>query len=237
MKNNFTVKQVADFWDSVADVYDGINKKIGSTHYQRFTEAVKYLNLKKGDKLLNIWSRTGNAMPYLIEKFPEVKIYNLEVSSKMIEIARRRFPDQQFLKTDLANTDFPDNFFDGILSLETLEHTPDPERFLMELFRVLKPVGTLIMSLPPRTAELPLKIYDFFFTNHGEGPHRFLSSKEVKMYISRVGFQLVLHKGTLLIPIGPKWLQKFGEKVINLYQKTPVREFGIRQFYICKKGI
>ena len=54
MKNNFTSDQVAEFWDGVADIYDGINQQIGSTHYQRFTEAVKYLHLKPGDKLLNV---------------------------------------------------------------------------------------------------------------------------------------------------------------------------------------
>lgn len=235
MKNKFTIGQVADFWDGVADVYDGINLKIGSVHHQRFTEAIKYLNIKLDGRLLNIWSRTGNAFSYLIKKFPGIKVYNLEVSSKMIEIAKKKFPNHEFLKTDLENLDFADSFFDSILSLETLEHTPDPEGFLKELFRVLKPGGVLAMSLPPRTAEIPLRIYDLFFTNHGEGPHRFLSSREVKRYLERAGFELVLHKGTLLIPVGPKCLQRFGERIMNLCQKTPIRELGIRQFYICEK--
>lgn len=236
MKNNFTINQVSDFWDSVADVYDGINKKIGSAHYQRFTEAVKYFKLKPGNKLLNIWSRTGNAVPYLTENFPAVEIYNLEASPKMIEIANKKYPQHNFFKTDLASLDFADNFFDGIISLETLEHAPDPEKFLRELYRVLKLGGVLVMSLPPKTAELPLGVYDLLFTNHGEGPHRFLPSKEVKKHLKDIGFELILHKGTLLIPAGPQFLQKFGEKMINLFQKTPIRELGIRQFYICKKN-
>lgn len=235
MQNNFTISQIADFWDKVADIYDNINQRIGPVHYQRFTEAIKYLNLKQKDKLLNIWSRTGQAVPYLIKNFPGIEIYNLEVSPEMIKIAQKKFTDQRFFKTDLINLDFADNFFESILSLETLEHAPDPEKFLSELFRILKPGGILVMSLPPKTAELPLRIYDFLFVNHGEGPHRFLSSKEVKKSLKQAGFELILHKGTLLIPVGPAWLQKFGENIINLFQKTPLRELGIRQFYISRK--
>ena len=167
----------------------------------------------------------------------KTKIKDLIKSCKdMIDIAKNKFPDYQFFWTDLTNLDFSDNFFEAMLSLETMEHVPDPQRFLNELFRVLKPGGILMMSLPPKTAELPLKIYETFFANHGEGPHRFLPSKKVKLYLKNSGFQLILHKGTLLIPVGPQWLQKLGEKIINFFQKTPIRELGIRQFYICKKN-
>lgn len=235
MKNNFTIEEVAFFWDSVADVYDGVNLNIGNTHTQRFVEALKYLNLAPAEKLLNIWSRTGGAVPYLSQQFPQTKIYNLEVSSEMIKLAKKKFPLQEFLKTNLASLDFKDCFFENILSLETLEHAPDPEIFLKELFRVLKRRGVLVMSLPPKTAELPLQVYERLFKNHGEGPHRFLASREVKKYLKEAGFELIVHRGTLLIPAGPKGLQYFGEKLINFFQNTPLRELGIRQFYICRK--
>lgn len=234
MKNNFTIQEVKNFWDGAADIYDQVNKKIGPVHYQRFTESIKYLELKNGSKILNIWSRTGNAIPYL-QKLAAIDLYNLEVSPKMIQIAQSKFPSANFQITDLKNLDFPDNFFDGILSLETLEHAPEPEIFLRELFRVLKPAKTAVFSLPPKTAELPLKIFELFFKNHGEGPHRFLPSRTVKEMLEKAGFRLILHKGTLLIPVGPKPLQGLGEKIIEKFQNTPLKEFGIRQFYVCQK--
>ena len=126
-------------------------------------------------------------------------------------------------------------FLDCILSLETLEHAPSPSKFLEECYRVLKPNSLLIMSLPPATAELPLRIYEVFFTNHGEGPHKFLSSKKVKKLLKEANFKLITHKGTLLIPIGPRFLKKIGEKIINKFQNTFISELGIRQFYICQK--
>jgi len=234
MANDFTIDQVRKFWDGVADIYDEVNKKIGPVHYQRFIESIKYLNLKNGDKVLNIWSRTGNAIPYL-KNVEGVEIYNLEVSPKMMARAKEKFPAENFILTDLKILNFPDNFFDAILLLETLEHTPEPLSLLKELKRVLKPSGRLVMSLPPKTAEIPLKIYEVFFKNHGEGPHNFLSSKTVKKMLTEVNFNLIFHKGTLLFPVGPEFLQRFAEKIIELFQRTPLKEIGIRQFYVCSK--
>ena len=159
MRNKFTIEDVREFWDSVADKYENSHQKIQSTHFQRFQEAMKYLDLKSQSRVLNVWSRTGEAIPYLKEKCPTISLYNLEVSPKFISIAKERFSRENIQRTDLAKFDFPDNFFDFVLSLETLEHAPEPGLFLKEINRVLKKGGTLVMSLPPATAEVPDKIY------------------------------------------------------------------------------
>lgn len=235
MRNNFTIREVQEFWDKASGIYEKTNQKISDTHLQRFKEALKYMALKPGQKVLNVWSRTGLAIPYLREKCSDIEIQNLEASAKFIGIAREKFKQEIFKQTDLEKIPFADNYFDYILSLETLEHVPGPAAFLKELHRVIKPEGTMVMSLPPATAEISLKIYELFFENHGEGPHKFLSSKKVKQLLKESGFKLLKHRGTLLIPVGPKWLKNAGEKLINFFQNTPLRELGIRQFYICKK--
>ncbi len=234
LDNSFTIEQVRDFWNKTAPIYENCNSKVKETHHQRFQEAIRHLDLRPGQRVLNIWSRTGSAIFYLRQNCPQLEIVNCEVSPEFIKIAQEKFPNEKFGQTDLDNLSFADNSFDRILSLETLEHAPSPLTFLKELHRTLKPNGLLVMSLPPATAELPLKIYELFFSNHGEGPHKFLSSRKVKKLLKLASFKLILHKGTLLMPVGPKWLKVLGEKIINGLQNTPISELGIRQFYICK---
>jgi len=125
--------------------------------------------------------------------------------------------------------------FNRIVCLETLEHSENPEKFLKELFRVSTKDAYMVLSCPPKTSELPYKIFTFLFGGHGEGPHRFLSSKEVKLLLKKTGWKLLTHKGTILFPIGPNWLQSFGERIINKLQRTFISELGIRQFYFCEK--
>jgi ubiquinone/menaquinone biosynthesis C-methylase UbiE len=232
--NNFTIEQVKNFWDTVATQYDLLNNNFKETHHQRFNVGINLLNLKDNLKILNIWSRTGCALPYLRDG-RSIEVVNLEVSPAMIELAKKKFPKEVFFQTDLKKIQFPDNYYDRILSLETLEHAPDPIVLLMEFKRIIKPEGIIVMSLPPHTAELPLYLYEKFFKNHGEGPHRFISSSEVKKMIHTAGLKLLGHKSTLLIPVGPIWLQKIGEKIIEKFQHTLIGELGIRQFYICTK--
>lgn len=49
---------------------------------------------------------------------------------------------------DGQNIPFPDNDFDVIICSEVLEHTLDPEYLLKEMRRVLRPDGTLFLTMP-----------------------------------------------------------------------------------------
>jgi ubiquinone/menaquinone biosynthesis C-methylase UbiE len=49
---------------------------------------------------------------------------------------------------DLQNLCFPDNSFDLIITQDVLEHTVDPEKAFKELYRVLKPSGHHIFTVP-----------------------------------------------------------------------------------------
>ena len=49
---------------------------------------------------------------------------------------------------DALDLPFPDDTFDRIIASEVLEHVPDDQRSLDEIFRVLKPGGTLAATVP-----------------------------------------------------------------------------------------
>lgn len=234
--NTFTIEEVRNFWDSVAHKYESTNETVGYVHYQRYERAMLYGNFKPRQSVLNIWSRTGLLIPYL-RRIKGLKIVNREVSPGMRKHAEAHFPKEQFAPTDLNDlSEFKDNTFDRIVSLETLEHTPKPLTFLSELYRILKPNGVIVMSLPPRGFEGPTRLWDLFFDNHGEGPHQFLNPKEVKKLLKEAGFHITFHKGFIMLPLGNDTLERWGESILTtLFGWTPLVNFGVRHFYVAKK--
>jgi len=235
-KMGFTIDEVIAHWDRVAPIYDDANAHELNPHHWRFTEGIKYVTPSDlpDIKVLSIWSRTGNAIPYIRSKLPNATIYNLEASANMIEQARKIYPNEIFKRTDLNIIDLEDNSIDYIMSPETLEHTPYPENLINEFYRVLKKDGKLILSLPPRIADFHQWVYETFIGGHGDGPRKGIPSWVVKRFIKEAGFNLEFHKAILLIPIGPIWLIEFGNKVMRLFPF--LKEFGVMQFYICNKN-
>jgi SAM-dependent methyltransferase len=237
IKNPWTDREVEAHWDSVSEIYVKENEKVKGTHDQRFLESLLHLQMKPGMKILNITSRDAEATDYITREEPTCKVINAEISSGLIAVAKNVRPTITQVKLEsYSYLPFPDKVFDRILSLETLEHVSKPLRFLQELHRVSADDARLVLSCPPATSELPYRAYTALFGGHGEGPHRFLSSKEVKWMLAETKWKLLLHKGTVLIPVGLDWMQKFGEKIIGRMQGTFVAELGIRQFYVCEKA-
>jgi coenzyme F420 hydrogenase subunit beta len=235
-RNPFTIAQVREHWDRVAAKYDEINRHVGWTHTERFTTMQTLLPAIEDPAVLNVWSRTGNAIPFIRTQCPTASIENLEASAAMISIARERYPQESFAQTDLHNLPCSDASKDVVVSLETLEHVPDPLHFLLECHRVLKVGGHLILSCPPAWAELPLRLYERYFENHGEGPHRFLSVTDVLTTLRYCDFEILEHRGTVLLPVGPEWLKRTAETL----QRRALRHIGgnalgIRHFFVARK--
>ena len=66
-----------------------------------------------------------------------------------LEISRsaRRFFHKPFVEASATNMPFPDNTFDAIWSFRVLEHIPNPERALLEMRRVVKPGGYILLHV------------------------------------------------------------------------------------------
>jgi SAM-dependent methyltransferase len=65
------------------------------------------------------------------------------------------------VEADMRSIPFPDGEFASVLSVQSLEHVPDPERVVAEVARVLEPGGTALFVTPNRrTLGRPDEIID-----------------------------------------------------------------------------
>ncbi len=74
----------------------------------------------------------------------------LDISAKLIAVARRKYPEIEFAEGDIEQLPFPDASFDGVLLSGVVHHFPDPSRCAAEVFRVLRPGGRFVAFDPNR---------------------------------------------------------------------------------------
>lgn len=94
-------------------------------------------------------------------------VYGVDISEDCIELIRRRVKSQglshriKVQRDDLSALTFQDNLFDGIVCEEVLEHLENDERTVKELYRVLKPGGICVVTVPSNN--LPLDDIDRYY--------------------------------------------------------------------------
>ncbi len=78
------------------------------------------------------------------------RVMGIDISSEAVDYCRTNYLDSgiTFEKQDVFATKFPSRSFDAIVSFEVFEHLNDPEKYLTEMRRILKPDGLYIVSTP-----------------------------------------------------------------------------------------
>jgi SAM-dependent methyltransferase len=77
------------------------------------------------------------------------KQLELGVDEQVLEtIRRRRSNVERVILEDMTQTTLPSERFDGVVSVEVIEHVPDDEGFVRQLARVLRPGGWAYLTTP-----------------------------------------------------------------------------------------
>ena len=148
MKNNSL------FWDIYAKLYDTLNLL---EPYQRLhQEVLESLELKGGELILDAGCGTGNFEKLLQNKgLNNLKVEALDFSQAMLKRAKRKNGNHSFnfQHFDLnGKLPFPDNYFDRVVSINSLYAFKEPFSTLQEFYRVLKTGGRLALATPQHEA-------------------------------------------------------------------------------------
>lgn len=127
--------------------YNSKAKDYDSTHDGRFTAKFKRLltdtiELPKDSIVLDIACGNGRLLKQLSEK-AVIKGYGVDISDKMIETAKQKYPQIEFQIAACDKLPFSNEFCDVVTVCASFHHFPDVHAFAQEAGRVLKKDGMI----------------------------------------------------------------------------------------------
>lgn len=143
-------KEYADYLhNKTKEDYNLIAEDFSRTRWNIWAEFNVFRDyVKDGDKVLDVGCGNGRFLELL--KGKNIDYIGIDYSEKLIDIAKNRYPDKKFLVADALNIPFPSNYFDKVFLIAVLHNIPSEEhrlKILQEIKKVLKPKGTLILTV------------------------------------------------------------------------------------------
>lgn len=171
--------------ESYADqcFYELYDKPLDKKLYDLFFERV----VNKG-MALEIGCGPGEIANYL--KMKGLDIIGLDISEKMIEVAKKLNPFIDFRLGDVFDLEFENNSIAGIVAPYLIVNfkLEDVPKALSEMYRVLMNTGQILISFHSGNQEL--EINDFFVKGNTI-PYTYFDSDKVRDLIADAGFNII----------------------------------------------
>ena len=190
------------------------------------------LKLKPGSLILDAGCGSGRHLRALA-KLPNLKIIGIDRNQADLNVALASLKNMsdalsdnyQVACADINKLPFETVFFDCVICSEVLEHIPQHEEALKELMRVLKPQGSLVISVPRYFPERICWFISRAYCDDEGGHVRIYKKKQLQKMINRFGFACwkINYKHALHVPYW--WIKCFvGHKneknwLVNYYKK------------------
>lgn len=193
------MNQVRDFWDKVSTNYDKTEKRFEYIHNRSRERAKKHL--KVTDVVLDYGCGTGSVSCELAHLVKE--IHAIDISIKMIEIARQRVAslgvgNVSLTQTHLFTEKHGASSFDVVLVFNMLHTIPDPQGAVRKIYELLRPGGVFISATPCLQEKTSIAVgmqirFARFLSKLGAIPIeiRRVKASALKELIEDPGFQVV----------------------------------------------
>lgn len=175
-----------------------------------------WLEPRKGQSILDNGCGVGYFIFDVLVRYPslELRFVGTELSSTGLRLLNERVALEAKrgilgAAADVRHLPLPDASFDAVICSEVLDHTPEPERAIHEMARVLVPGGKLLMTVPNGEAE---RFWDGL-RDAGRRLRRrppaedeyyetFLSLDDVRRWVGEAGLTILKEELNTAIPLG-----------------------------------
>jgi demethylmenaquinone methyltransferase/2-methoxy-6-polyprenyl-1,4-benzoquinol methylase len=152
---------VRSMFDRISPVYDAMNRTMTMGLDQRWRRATVAAVVQPGDRVLDACCGTGDLAVAALQAGATVT--GLDFSERMLERARRKSDEIDWVQGDAEKLPFEDASFDAATVGFGVRNLADLERGLTELRRVLRPGGRVAILEITKPSGLLAPFYRLWF--------------------------------------------------------------------------
>jgi ubiquinone/menaquinone biosynthesis C-methylase UbiE len=144
-----TAQQTTDWYDKNAELYAAHVKDPSKSPYHAYYEKPAIYSLLpdlKGKNIISLGCGSGEDSAYL-KKQGASRSVGIDISKGLIGIAKKEYPECEFIVGDMEDLLFDDAEFDVVYSSFALHYLPTYDKVFKEAYRVLKPNGIIVFSV------------------------------------------------------------------------------------------
>ncbi|WP_432664717.1 demethylmenaquinone methyltransferase [Wukongibacter baidiensis] len=215
-------KKVYETFQTISEDYDKLNDIISFNMHKKWKlDAIKELNVVENSEVLDVCSGTGDFSIMLsMERKKKIKVTGLDFSENMLSVAKRKkeeleLDNVKFITGNAMELPFDENTFNHATIGFGLRNTPNYEKVISEMKRVVKPGGK-VACLDTSHPTLPIykQIYWFYFRH----------------IMPRIGHLFSKHKEEY------RWLNDSTEEFLskielrNLFYKVGLKDVNVKSY-------
>lgn len=190
-------KLVQAYGDETADKRDHWIKK-NRFYYEQDYRYMRFL-VPEGLRILDLGCGTGELLARLKPSYG----LGIDISANMVEVARSKFPDLDFIVADIESEEFSKlviGQFDVVIMSDTIGYLSDCEAALDNLRNVCKADTRLIISYYSRMWEPILSLAEKLRLKSSQPPLNWLSTSDIENFAMLSDFEVIKRDWRQLVP-------------------------------------
>jgi 2-polyprenyl-3-methyl-5-hydroxy-6-metoxy-1,4-benzoquinol methylase len=206
-------------WDQQAGTYDAAKRR-NDAYYSTLKGCIAdAVPMDFRGRVLDVGCGTGQILASLR---PRAGL-GIDLSERMIANARAAFSDRPELQFHVMPArelaDPVRGQFDSVISADMLEHADDWQAAVTAMVGACRAGGLIVISTPNPGWTFPLWLLEKARMKMPEGPHRFVSAREVAEHLTGLGCINMTRRTHLLVPAR---LGGFGPGLSRLAARLPL---------------